>query len=472
MIPELLAIAVYASAGAAALRALGLRGWALAPLGFLAGVSLHIAVTGVLVITFLPTSPVVVLALDVLIAAAALWFARRRGADISVSWVAVAAVGGALAALVAAFRALNLARWHVDSFQYLDAGALLAANHYSDAAGATIVTKRLIGVAAIHSPANLSGDYYLTSVTPLVVFAGLAAMVWFLARGLESRVAAKTVALFATLAVVTLVTTNRFVFHTFYLNGHALAGMLVVAVAGAAWLMISRPGPSVPALVGLAAVASVALVLTRPSGAVLAALALAPLVAHGAAAASSRKVPLAALAVAMLAWQGFTVFVVMRGGGSVPVFALAQAAAAAAVLVAFALPVWGWLGRHSRLIVGGFEIALWAAVVALGARTPSIVTDSITATWANRYVGKWGFTVFMIAALVVGVVLTMRLSGGAPMRLVVTAFIPLVMLLALARGGPYRVGHYDSLNRMWLHILPVAVMFVSAALAGGDGGHG
>jgi membrane protein implicated in regulation of membrane protease activity len=47
----------------------------------------------------------------------------------------------------------------------------------------------------------------------------------------------------------------------------------------------------------------------------------------------------------------------------------------------------------------------------------------------------------------------------------VTTFLPLVFLLAFLRDGAYRVGATDSLNRMWIQIIPLAVLYVMAAIA-------
>ena len=47
------------------------------------------------------------------------------------------------------------------------------------------------------------------------------------------------------------------------------------------------------------------------------------------------------------------------------------------------------------------------------------------------------------------------------MNLFVT-MIPLLLLTAYARGSAFRVAHADSLNRMLIEVVPVAVLFVAA----------
>ena len=467
MIVESLVMLVYAASGTAVARALGLRGWGLAPLGFLMGIALHICVTGLLVVLGLPTLPLVALGGDVAVAVAALVWAVRSGRPVAVSWWRAGAVGAGIVAVVGALRGSHLVRWHIDSLQYLDAGALLATNHYREGAGTTYATKRMIGVGAIHEPANLIGEYYLTAVTLLLTLAGLAAIVWILACGLDGRVAPATTAWFAGAAVVALVSTNRFVFHSFYLNGHVLTGMLLVAVAGCAWLMMLGRLP-VAVGVGVCVLGTGALVLTRPEGAVMAVLAVLPAVVSPSFDRRARRWVLAALGAWMVLWQAFVVAVSLHDSGSPDRFAALQVVVGAAAIVVAVAPAWALIERWSRFCVLAVEAALWLAVAAFAVRSPDILTRSLEATWENRVAGKWGYTVFLLAALVVAAVAVFRLTYGSALRLMVTAFLPLVFVLAYVRGGPYRVGHYDSLNRMWLQVLPLAAMYVAAALAAGQ----
>jgi hypothetical protein len=72
----------------------------------------------------------------------------------------------------------------------------------------------------------------------------------------------------------------------------------------------------------------------------------------------------------------------------------------------------------------------------------------------------------VLAVLVVGAVLFVRAPHQAFLRFPVTAFVPLAFLLAYIRSEAYRVGYADSLSRMWIHIVPIAVLYVVAALAG------
>ena len=49
------------------------------------------------------------------------------------------------------------------------------------------------------------------------------------------------------------------------------------------------------------------------------------------------------------------------------------------------------------------------------------------------------------------------------LRFPVTSFVPVALLLVYFRGNPYRIGVGNLLNRMWVHIVPLAILFVVAA---------
>ena len=82
-----------------------------------------------------------------------------------------------------------------------------------------------------------------------------------------------------------------------------------------------------------------------------------------------------------------------------------------------------------------------------------------------------GFTVVLtlgnmlapvLAGLVLAVLVLFRVPGQHYLRFPLTTFIPVAFLLAYLREGAYRVGYGDSLARMTMHVVPLAVLYVIA----------
>jgi hypothetical protein len=168
MMVELLSVTAVFVGGCLLVRTAGLTGWGLLPFGLFAGMCLQIAIGLVQVVTTLPTTPVLTVVLTCGLPAA-WWLVRwRQGHDVRIPvHYALAALAG-LAALVAVLRAANLVKWHIDSFTYMMTSALLADDTYHAGMSAHQVTKRMLGLPVLHAPAQLSGETYLRSITPLL----------------------------------------------------------------------------------------------------------------------------------------------------------------------------------------------------------------------------------------------------------------------------------------------------------------
>jgi hypothetical protein len=111
------------------------------------------------------------------------------------------------------------------------------------------------------------------------------------------------------------------------------------------------------------------------------------------------------------------------------------------------------------------EAALWIALALAAIGNPGKLLESVNATGHNLLLneGKWGYSLVILGLFVLFCAAAVR--GGELMflRFPVTSFIPLAFLFAYVRGEPYRIGAGDSLNRMWIHVVPLAVLFVIAA---------
>lgn len=465
MIAELVCVLAVLCGGCAAVRAAGIRGWVLPALGLVAGVSIQLTVGLVQVVTPLPTSPALTLAVTFAVPAAWWLWRWRRGHDVRVAPGSAALLLGLVSVSVALSHHANLAKWHTDSFMYLMAGALIADGTYASDVSTYLLTARTLGVPLLHAPAHLGGAYFLTSIHALLAVATLAIVIWLFRRGSAHPAAPAVLAAFAWLGAGLLLTNNRFVFSAFYLNGHLLVAALLLVIAGGGWLLAGRrPDPPPRALMMLQVLAIPALVISRPEAALLAALALLPTWLAGQVDARHRMVTMATLGVTNLVWQGFVVWVHLSRDAPVPPtttgsLVLGMVLVAAIPLLRRPLP--------ARLLLVS-EVGLWLALLGfVAARGPANLVESLYATWANLFLGagRWGLSLAILIGFVLGTVVLSRVPDLRYLRFPVTTFVPLGFLLAYLRDIPYRVGFGDSLSRMFMHVVPLAVLYVTAAMA-------
>lgn len=454
--------------GSLVVRLGGLRGIGVPALGFLVGIGLHMVVALLQVVTPLTTSPVLTL-LVVGIAPLVWWLWRwRRGEQVGLSWSASAVVVVVVVGVVAVLRALHLVTWHGDSVFYLLSGATLTNGHYYDAMTNEFFEKRPLGVPTLHAAAGLHGEYYIAAMTPLIALAMLITLVWMYKRGMGERVPQSTGIAIAVIGVALLVTTNRFVFHVFYINGHLLTGTMVLAAAGSLWLLMRGETLVRPlVMVTLAAISTV--VVTRAEGALTMLIVLAPALLATSVARRVRQLFTVWLGATMTAWFGFGVWVSWFNDEPLSVSTVVQLVAGVALIAATPIVGSAWLDRHPRRLLHAAEGALWVALAGLAMASPGILIDSVSATVENQLgPGKWALTVMAVLGVVVAIVVTLDVREAVALRFPVTTFLPFVLVLAYLREGAYRVGMYDSLNRMWMQILPLAVLFIMVALSGGE----
>ena len=465
---ELVSVLALLLGGSALMHGAGLRGWAVPALGFLTGLALFTTVGLLQVVLLLPTTPVIALAVTAV--APAVWWTVRwlRGAVPRFSPVWALLTAGAVALLVAALQPSHLVNWSRDSYWYVEIGRLLERGLYREFITPELVTERLIGTPYVHSLAGLADGYYLLSVGVLTALATLVALVWFVRNGVAAAWS-RDVAVLAALAVVLLVTMNRFVYHAFYINGHLVVGGLILVVAGSGWLL-SR-GDAVPtrALMVAQALAVPAVVVTRPEGAAMVGLALLPTLLTGTIPARYRAGLLAVLGGSVVAWQLFSLQVYVRDGVPVPPAITGQIALGVlAVAVLAPLLLWREVARHRGRVLIGVEILLWVALLGFAVRDVTVLRDSVKATVRNTVFGEagWGVSLVLVALLVLVLALFARAPHLVWLRFPVTVFVPFALLLAYVReAAAYRVGHGDSLSRMLMHVLPLAIVYLLAHFA-------
>ncbi len=473
MIVELTAVASMLVGGAFLLAGLGARGWGLAPWGFALGVFLTIAVGFVQVATPLPGTPLLTMAI---VAGAPLsWWGwrRRRGLASPIPILGSVITAACAVVIVGVNRGLHTYTYHSDSLEYLGLGALLADDHYTEAVTGSGLDKRLVGVSLLHAPARLTGEYFLAGVTPLIAVSILGIVAWLVANRARQAMGRGGAVAIAALGVTALSTMNRFVFHAVYLNGHLLTALGVLSLAGACWLMASDSMSLGRAPGVIAGAAAVGLVLSRPEGPFLALAAIVPIMALRKASGREMALLMGTLGGATVTWYGFVVILkAMRG--------LPQGYSPAMIVVGLVMGVYAvvvYLGRGtwlaSRMAVV-YEVGLIASLGFLAIRDSTILEQSVRAIYAN-VLGSyswWGSVVRVLMFLVVLSIVCRRGRDLTVLRLPVTSFIPLGLLLAYARGTPYRPFDADSFNRMLIEVVPLAVAYVLMTAVGRVSGVG
>lgn len=472
MIAESLVILAVLLGGSLTVRVLRFRGWPVPAIGYAVGVALLAIITALAAIASVSVPPWVPVALTVL-GPTALWlWLVVRGADVQVSILAAAGVASVAIGSVAAFRAGNLVNLTPDSYRYLSTGGLLA-NGRLEEASPFLLESRLLTVPAMHAPAALSGELYLRSVTPLLAVSCVLILVWIARIGLRAHPGGPSPLVVAVTAGALLLTTNRFVFHAFYLNGHMAMATWLLLLGGVSWLALrERANLTTTQLVSLQVLIIPAVVLTRPEAGLMVGLLLLPLIVVDRVAVPLRWVGMFALGASMIVWQGFLAVNYRGSEGAAPTSVDGLfVAGVGAVLLAVVITRTGvrWIPRR---VLGLTEGTLWLAVIIMVLLDPATLSASARATIINLVGGDggWGSSLIVLAILAIVLLAITDVPERVVLRFPLTTFVPLAVLLAYLRGNAYRVGGGDSLNRMLIHLVPLTILFVVAAFEARDWG--
>lgn len=460
MIQEFLVVLAWLIGGCALLHATGFRGWMLAPFGFYAGLAIHVLVGSILLMAGARQAHLIGLGLTLFLPM--LWWvlATSRRGEILISmrmimfWLLV------LLVIVGISFSTNLVKWHSDSFRYLMMGSLIAKDGFRFITP-ELLSQRMIALPLLHAPAALAGDIYLRSLTPLIGGSTLGMLGWFAWRGLRDKLPSAVALLLSVCAVLALATANRFVWNSFYINGHLLMAAAMLVFAGCGWL-IFRHEVGDRALFALQLLSIPLMVFSRPEGVLVAGVLLVPAVACWRASPGRTASLLFMLGGCALAVNLYQAGVYHSYGEAVPFFIKGFLALSVCALIAPA--VFRVRATHAILpctpVVA--EAALCIALVAFAFVQSAIFLPSLDATIQNLALdgASWGVFFLMILAVTVLVLVVTRDPSREYLRFPVTTFFPLMFVLAHLREGAYRVGEGDSLNRMLIHIIPLAILLI------------
>lgn len=465
MILEAILMLTVGLTGLALLAASGVSGPILAPLGFLVGTGAYIAVGSLQIVAGVSTSPLWTIgataATGLVVGAVARWKGRWK------SGFMVPLVTALIILLsVWAFRTLNFIGWHSDSIRYLLSGSLIGVDETEHMTISLWVT-RVAAYPLFVAPARIIGESFFRSFSPLVALSTCANLAWFVCISLRSSALSRTQRRWSALAVVLLLATNhRFVWNGFYVNSHLLFAASMLLVVGAGWLRIHRRLLVGAPVILLQSAGVTVLALARPEGPLITAAAVLPFVCSTQLTKLERTIPLVVLGAVTLTWYSWVASLAVSAEKPVQFSVTAMMALGIAAMAAAPLAVWPRLSPVVRHVLPAVELLLWLALFAFTLRNPDILTDSVAATIDNiaRDKASWGSSLLILMSIVVGLLLFTTQLERQVLRYSLTTFIPLAFLLAYLRDHAYRDGDRDSLVRMFIHVVPVAVLFIGCSL--------
>lgn len=462
MIVELFTNFAMLIGGSVLVYTFGVRGWPLPALGFLTGIALMSILGSLQVVTAQPTTPVATLTLTMLIPAVVWIWLHKKGSAPSFRILPIFLFALFAAAATAGLYLAKLLNLSPDSYRYAQIGSLFE-NSKMEFVQPSLQLKRGLAVPLLHAPANLADQFFLFSVTPLLALATAAMLAWFCQKGLQSDQNnwLNTWALPASAAVL-LLTNQFFVYNAFYVNGHLLYSAFLLLIAGGSWLYVRNADVSKAALSGMLFCAVPALVVTRPEAGLQAGLILLPAFVSEQVPVRLRASLLAVLGFSIVVWNGFLWLEFTAAGQTAPlsVIGMFWLGCVSVLFVPF-LFTRLYLRVSSRLLACA-EIGLWAALMFAAWKEPDVFIVSIRATIDNIFLGEgeWGNSILILAVLFSGALIVFRAEDRIFLRFPVTTFIPFGLLLGHLRNVPYRSGIFDSFNRMLLHIVPLAILFI------------
>jgi hypothetical protein len=468
LIIEVISILAILTGGAAIINASGLRGLPLLYLGFITGLSIYIVIGTVQVITGLSTSPIITLTLTTLLPVGWWLYCKKKIHVLNIKFRSILLSLFLIVLLVGFIRHIELTTVTPDSFYYLTISSLLNSGNMTSVQPFTLLT-RMLAVPLMHAPASLVNEFFLPSITPILAISTALSLTWFCQEGLRYELKdLRIVRAFAIAGLCLLLTNNRFVFHTFYINGHLLNAALLVFITGSAWLLISQAEISRKSLYIMIFCAIPALVVTRPEASIFAVLAIMPLLLSCKVPLKHRVILMAALGFSIIAWHGFLWSEYVRANIDLEPSVMWMFLVGFALIIFTPILAWRKIEKIApNHILTALEIGLWLALTLAAIREPRILYRSVFATIENVLfnAGGWGVSLIILGALVLIVLLITNATNRIFLRYPLTTFVPLSLLLAYLRGGAYRVGHGDSLNRMLFHFVPLAILFISSAAA-------
>jgi len=463
---ELLSIFSILTGGSLLVSIGGIRGWGAPALGFIVGMAFMVILGSVQALAKVSTNPLVTLPLTLLIPLSLwAWYYQKKRIEMPFRIISTVLFLGGTALAVFGLYAVKLLNLMPDSYQYAQIGSLLESGNI-DSAQPNLLLTRLLAVPLMHAPANLANEFFLRSITPLLAASTVASLAWFCRKGLQlKQVNHWTIFTLSAAAALLLLTNQFFVYNAFYVNGHLLYAALLLLITGSAWLYALDADVPKSALRLIIFFAIPALIVTRPEASLHLFIILLPVFVSTRFSPRHKAFILAVLSLSIIAWNGFLFLKFLHAGQSAPIAVSAMLCIGIGSIAAISLFFLPLFDKISPRILPSAEIGLWMGLLVAALINPEMFFESIAATIENIIMGAglWGYSLIILGFLFLGTLVLSNAPGRVFLRFPVTTFIPFGLLLAFLREVPYRIGPFDSFNRMFLHIAPLAILFIASS---------
>jgi len=442
----------------------GIRGWGIPAVGFIVGLAFFVIIGSVQVLTNQNTSPLVTLFLTILIPMA-LWawhyYQNRFAAfPFSISPTILFLITTAIAIFI--LNSVNLLNLAPDSYRYAQIGSLLESGVIHFAQPDLLLT-RLLAVPLMHAPANFENAFFMRSINPILALSTVACLAWFSQKGLlVSQSNFWTIAALPGAAALLLITNQFFIYNAFYVNGHVLYAALLLLVAGSSWLYALDANVPKSALRLIIFFAVPALIVTRPEASLHLFIILLPIFVSIRFSPRHKALILAVLSLSIIIWNGFLFLKFLSADQSAPMAVSGMLCIGIASIAAIPLFFFPLFDKISPRILPSAEIGLWLGLLIAAIINPEMFFGSTIATINNTIMGTglWGYSLIILGIFFIGILVLSNAPERIFLRFPVTTFLPFGLLLAFLREVPYRIGAFDSFNRMFLHIVPLAILFI------------
>ena len=424
------------------------------PSGVVVGTAVYATAVALLLVIGVPALPLLAAGMALVVAALLasrghpwraprVWSSARPGRRTVMSVMLVLATG-------AVFHPLRLVRDATDAGSHLRYAALLQD-------GSLVIGdvgfKRGVTFAAIEAVGVLAGDVAVMGVLPAFGVAALLS-VYGMLRSLDSS--GPSGRLLGLIAVAVIATNARFLTNVMLIGPHLVVAfwlLVLMAVLASSSSHLGTPERSARWLT--IGAFTIAVTAARGEGAILVVLAAAPFLLPDRDRAV-RVEDVWAVAVGMLLWlvpYHTDRFSTLPDSNGTATIALAVLFAALCVR-----PVARLLARMP--VVGVALAGVWGLLLVMAAVQPQAVIRRLISTAANVAldVGGWGVGLLLMIVLAGAVRIVSREPLPLRAGLLLGAFLPAHVLLAIFGGEGLNIGEGSSLNRMLFHAYPVLVV--------------
>jgi hypothetical protein len=464
---ELICVTLIFSGGLTFIYSMGIRGYSVLPLGIVLGITIQIIIGSIQIMTGLPNTPLLTVAL--VFTLPLVWLCCNKNPH----RLSKDNFSGLCLYLSMIFAVVTLSVIYLfhrgwvnstnDSLRYMLTCKIFYENRL-DVLSEDLLTKRMFGVPVVHMPAQVANNHYLRTIFPLLGLSTVAALMWFTKKSLEDTLTYRKAWILTAIGGMLLISNNRFIWNLFYINGHLVCAALTLFISACGWLMVYGKIKGTVNLFPLMVAAIPALIFTRPESVIIATIAVIPIIASDVLSWKYKSTLLLTLGVSTTAFYGYATWFLDGGFGSFYgiylIYGIAVVCVALLLKHMCAVRIIKLLVRKAVAVA---EIFLWVVLLMLFLLDSQVLMESLNATYINLVLGEglWGLSI-VILCIITALVLVFikRPMEMAVLRLPVTTFLPIMFTLVYLREGVYRVGSGDSLNRILIQIVPLAILFI------------